>query len=100
MNLAASGVTQSRHTEEVLQIIAFQLPSLLLVLGVCLSEILNTQNCKDVRMSVDAGGGKLKSFQVTKGHQKSKQTSTLKKLKKNFRKCRDDSLVKKVWGQG
>ena len=29
-------------------------------------------------MSVDAGGGKLKSFQVAKGDQKSKQTSTLK----------------------
>ena len=64
------------------------------------SGILNTQSCKDVRMSVDAGGGKLKSFQVAKGHQKSKQTSTLKIFFFNFRKCRDDSLVKKVWGQG
>ena len=33
-------------------------------------EYLNIQNCQDVRMSVDAGGGKLKSFQVAKGHQK------------------------------
>ena len=31
-------------------------------------------------MSVGAGGGKLKSFQVAKGHQKSKQISTLKKF--------------------
>ena len=39
------------------------------------------QNYKDVhvRISVDAGGDELKSlsFQVVKGHQKSKQTSTL-----------------------
>ena len=39
-------------------------------------------------MSVDAGGGKLK-FQVTKGHQKSKQTSIIFFLFfLNFRKCR------------
>ena len=31
-------------------------------------------------MSVNAGGDKLQSFQVAKGHQKSKQTSTLKIL--------------------
>ena len=31
---------------------------------------ISTQNCKDVRMSVGADGGKLKSFQVAKGHQK------------------------------
>ena len=34
---------------------------------------------------------------MDEGHQKSKQTSTLKK--KKLRKCRDE-LVKKVWGQG
>ena len=34
-------------------------------------KTLYTQNCEDVRMCVDAGGGK-----SAKGHQKSKQTST------------------------
>ena len=58
--------------------------------------ILNTHNCKDVRVSVDAGGGKLKSFQVAKGHQRNKH------IKFFFRGYRDDSATgeKIVWGQG
>ena len=63
--------------------------------------ILNTQNCKDVRMSVDACGSKLKSFQVAKAHQK-KTNKHIKKFWKNLKEYRDDSLVKNVyvWGQG
>ena len=78
MSLAASGVTQSCHTEEVLQTVAFQLPSA--------SESVpewNTKqtNCKDVRMSVDAGGGKLKPFQQ-KSTMKQTSSSHVKNKKK------------------
>ena len=38
--------------------------------------------------------------QVAKGHQKSKQTSKFKKFCLNFRKCRDDLLVKKYMDKG
>ena len=61
----------------MLQTVAFQLSSLLLE---SVSGRLNTQNCKDVRLSVDAGGGKLT---ISSGQRplKSKQTSTVKKKK-------------------
>ena len=61
------------ETEEMLQTVAFQLFSLLL--GVCLKW-----NTKHTKMSVDAGSGKLNSFQVAKGHQK----VTKKHIKKIF----------------
>ena len=45
-------------------------------------------------MSVDADGGKLKSFQSQRPSKKvNKQVH-----QKNFKKCRDDSLVKKIMG--